>query len=545
MAIIRGVIGKYSQKHNVYSRLRLPPVGIMSVLSQIADKYGVHAIDENNYGERNDDNNLPDHAHLQEIDPVKIVLLYGGMTNSIPRIFDLARQYKKMGVITVVGGNHVDAMPEEALRQGVDVVVHGEGEQIIQDLVPALLEGKDLENIVGLSFIKDGNMIFTGRRDPIENLDSLIDTDLDLFKYTAKRWSSIPVNMGRGCNYCCEFCVVNDQLGKYRRSSPEKTFRQVKKHAEQGYKSFFITDDNFAQNPEAAIELCKKIGDYKRAEKKKINLIAQVRTEAAKDDRLIDAMRYAGIMTLCIGYESPINEELSAMKKGVTVEMMLQRSRKLSKDFLIHCMMIFDYPVLKDSKYKTLISLKEKAKRYKKFIKDSKITTLQLFNTVPIPGTKLRRKLEEEDRILSLEYVNWDKYDGMFLCHKPDEFDPYEAQHTPKEILSWKYRGGFFNRNFNQYNWINWANNFTFGYIINHIVAFGKRMAENSKNPGSLMHQRNLFVDSWEAAKADVKRKIKALKLNTGAAFILNGWQEEYNKIEFDSILQLMKDRTI
>jgi len=65
-----------------------------------------------------------------------------------------------------------------------------------------------------------------------------------------------------------------------------------------------------------AIALCKGIGDYKR-NSEEIDMIVQVRSEAAENDELIEAMRYAGVTTLAIGYESPINEELRAMRKGV------------------------------------------------------------------------------------------------------------------------------------------------------------------------------------------------------------------------------------
>ncbi|MCK7513945.1 MAG: hypothetical protein MZV70_64655 [Desulfobacterales bacterium] len=59
-----------------------------------------------------------------------------------------------------------------------------------------------------------------------------------------------------------------------------------------------------------------------------------MRTEAAENDALINAMRRAGVTTLAIGYESPMDEELRAMRKGVTVEKLIARSKKLS-DYLL------------------------------------------------------------------------------------------------------------------------------------------------------------------------------------------------------------------
>ena len=95
-----GVIPMYPKhsQYNIYSGVRMPPVGILSILTQINDDprlKEVYAIDENNYGGPNDFTNMPDHVFLQEKRPADIAMFYGGMSNSIPRLFSLAKQYKK------------------------------------------------------------------------------------------------------------------------------------------------------------------------------------------------------------------------------------------------------------------------------------------------------------------------------------------------------------------------------------------------------------------------------------------------------------------
>jgi radical SAM superfamily enzyme YgiQ (UPF0313 family) len=272
-------------------------------------------------------------------------MFYGGMSNSIPRMFSVAKQYKNFGAITIAGGSHVDALPEEALGSGIDIVVHGEGEETCLEIFDIILKNsafnpEKLKHVKGISMLdKNKKYIFTGRREPIKDLNKLKDIDLTLIKHLQKKWTAIPVNKGRGCNWNCEFCVVNKQYGRYKACSVEKAMKQVIKYSDLGYKDFFFTDDNFAQNVEEAIELCKMIGDYKRKFRKKIELIVQVRNEIAENDELIESMRYAGVTSLAIGYESPINEDLIRMKKGVTVEKLIKRSRKLSKYFYIHGML--------------------------------------------------------------------------------------------------------------------------------------------------------------------------------------------------------------
>jgi len=207
------------------------------------------------------------------------------------------------------------------------------------------LNRERLHQVTGISFLDEtGAYIFTGKRKPIEDLDELADPDLTMIKFLKKRWSFVPINRGRGCNWNCEFCIVNKRYGKYKFASVDKTLRQLIKYADLGYANFFFTDDNFAQNPDDAIELCRKISDYQRNFRKKIDLVVQVRSEVAENDDLIEAMRGAGVSMLAIGYESPINEELRAMRKGVTAEKLITRSQKLSNYFYLHGMFIFGYP---------------------------------------------------------------------------------------------------------------------------------------------------------------------------------------------------------
>ncbi|MFH0867840.1 MAG: radical SAM protein, partial [Candidatus Woesearchaeota archaeon] len=469
---IIGAIPQYPRhsQHNVYGKVRMPPVGIISVLSQINDDLRfkeVYAIDENNYGGPRDFRGMVDHNFLQKREPAKIALFYGGMSNSIPRMFSLAQQYKNFGAITIAGGSHVDALTEETLKSGIDIVVHGEGEYTIQEILGIIIKNgevklnfEELLSVKGISILdKNGKHVFTGKREPIEDLDRLKDADLTLIKFLGKKWSAIPINRGRGCNFNCEFCVVNKQYGRYKASSAEKALRQIIKYSDLGYKHFFFTDDNFALNAAEAIKLCKLIGNYKRKFKKKIELTVQVRNEVAENDALIEAMRFAGIKTLAIGFESPINEELIRMNKGVTVEKLVKRSRKLSKYFYLHGMFIFGYPTFEDSKYRSSLTLRQRAKVYEQFFKEAKIDTVQVVNAVPLPGSVLRTKLKAEKRIFPLEMVGWDKYDGSFLCYDPtpEGLDAYELQNITRTLMKRWYLGNFLSSSLNYGRWINWT----------------------------------------------------------------------------------------
>ena len=93
------------------------------------EKWDVEVIDENNlrrYGPRLISGGA-DHEFLQTQRPCDVAGFYGGLTSTIPRIYELARFYKQKGIVTIAGGQHFcKENIKEALSSGIDYVVIGE-----------------------------------------------------------------------------------------------------------------------------------------------------------------------------------------------------------------------------------------------------------------------------------------------------------------------------------------------------------------------------------------------------------------------------------
>lgn len=158
---------------NIYSRVArlttaLGPVSVATVVSTLGD-WDVEVIDENNYGRFGpvDAAGLPDHKTLQTIRRADVVGLYGGLSSTIPRLYEVARFYRAQGVTTVAGGQHFagDNL-REALEHGVDYVVLGEGEDTIRDLLGSLREGRAPETVAGIAFLREGHVVRTAERPP-------------------------------------------------------------------------------------------------------------------------------------------------------------------------------------------------------------------------------------------------------------------------------------------------------------------------------------------------------------------------------------------
>ncbi len=415
----------------------LGPVYIGSVVDQL-ENWEVEIIDENNFSlyQKGKYSKGIDHEYLQEERPANIVGFYGGMTSTVPRLYHLARFYRKKRAVTIAGGQHfVDENISEALQNQIDYVVIGEGEITIKELVKAIENGTDVRKVNGIAFRENGRVLHTLPREPITDFNRLPLPDFSLLPYS--KIKLYPVEHVRGCGMACEFCAVK---GKPRPASPELFLDRIRQLVEtRNARHFFVVDDLFGQYRKEAIEICSALHDYQKRIKLRLDLNVQIRLDKAKDTELLSAMRHAGINMVAIGYESPIPEELKAMNKRIDPDEMLAFTRVFHRyGFLVHGMFIFGYPSDKITELKT--DVRERIKIYKSFIKKSRIDTIQILNPIPLPGTLLRKRLEEKKRIYPLDKVGWEYYDGNFPVIIPDQNNEKDIQYAPIHIMSSFYR---------------------------------------------------------------------------------------------------------
>ena len=180
--------------------------------------------------------------------------------------------------------------------------------------------------------------------------------------------------------------------------------------------------------------------DYQKSIGHRLDFIAQIRLDKAKDKELLMAMREAGINTVAIGFESPIEEELKAMKKAIKPDEMVALARVYHEfGFLVHGMFIFGYP-LKDGVEFTM-EAKERVKRFRKFIRQAKIDTVQILLPIPLPGTELRARLQAQGKVYPLADIGWGYYDGNFPIFNPDQpLTAEDMQICARQIMGKFYR---------------------------------------------------------------------------------------------------------
>jgi len=417
----------------------LGPVCVATVVNKM-EKWDVEVIDENNlgrFGPRHESGGA-DHEALQRQRPADVVGLYGGLTSSIPRLYEIAKFYKAKGIVTVAGGQHFgdDSTIEEALSSGVDYVVVGEAEKTIKELLEALQGERDISQVKGIAFLDKGKPVFTGTKEPLTDFDVFALPDFSLVRYA--RIKIYPVERIRGCGMDCEFCTVK---GKPRHARPERLLQHISDLVEtRNARNFFVVDDLFGQQRQETLRFCNMLAEYQSRMGIRLRITVQIRLDKARDTELLRAMRYAGVRTVAIGFESPIEQELRAMNKHISAADMVSLAKTFRRfGFWVHGMFIFGYPLKDNADFR--MSAKQRIKCYRRFIRQARIDTLQILLPVPLPGTGLRKRLEKQNRIYPLEDVGWEYYDGTFPLFEPDE--PMQAEqmhHAARAIMGRFYQ---------------------------------------------------------------------------------------------------------
>ncbi len=147
----------------------------------------------------------------------------------------LASLGDRAGLCVVAGGPHATAEPAEALEHGFDVVVLGEGEETLVDLVRGLRSRGNLFDVAGLAWLDDAGLLRTSpRRAFPEDLDTL-PSPLDVLDLCERdryvehgRTILPPIITSRGCPGRCTFCSNNVSGNRYRFHSTGRVVEEVR-----------------------------------------------------------------------------------------------------------------------------------------------------------------------------------------------------------------------------------------------------------------------------------------------------------------------------
>ena len=332
-----------------------------------------------------------------------------GFTAYTEQIKDAARMAKLVrdrvpGVVTVIGGVHVTALPRETLVEfpEFDVAVHGEGEVTFAELCPALDSGKDLGGIDGLVYRESGQVRSTNPRARLLDLDALPLPAWDLLP----RASHYFVQTVRGCPFACKFCM-NPNGKAVRARSVENVLAELEWIITAREPSaIHFGDEIFSVDLDRAKAVLKAMID--RGVHDRIEWACQTHVRFV-DEELFALMGRSNAAFVALGVETGDEAILKRVGKGTTVDMILNARRLARKHGVpIQSLMILGHP------HETVRSIWNTIKLAARLDAEEPVFGVM----TPYPGTDvaaLAARGEAGYRLLSVDWDDYRKYVGGVL----------------------------------------------------------------------------------------------------------------------------------
>ncbi|MEM1037899.1 MAG: magnesium-protoporphyrin IX monomethyl ester anaerobic oxidative cyclase [Pseudomonadota bacterium] len=244
------------------------------------------------------------------------------------RVLEIAKEVAP-NALRVLGGVHATFMYKQVLSEApwVDVIVRGEGEEILVELVNAVAEGRypaDQHKIKGLAFLDGDKIVATQAASTVKDLDS-IEPDWSLLEW--EKYIYIPLNkrvaipnMARGCPFTCSFCSQWKFWRDYRVRDPLKVVDEIEKLVNEHDVGFFIlADEEPTINRKKFIQFCEEL--IKRGLPDKVQWGINTRvTDIYRDRELLSLYRKAGLVHVSLGTEAAAQLKLDQFNKETTVE---------------------------------------------------------------------------------------------------------------------------------------------------------------------------------------------------------------------------------
>jgi radical SAM superfamily enzyme YgiQ (UPF0313 family) len=275
------------------------------------------------------------------------ILGFSALTGSTQTAATIADKVKKENpkITTVFGGYNATFNAERILKKypSIDIVVRGEAENTVVELVKHLERRNELKDVLGITFRKKQAMpsiVSTPDRPLIERLDSLLFPDRELLdvdyhlniagaSVANKKFTSIISS--RGCTYRCRFCACQRMARNvWRPRSVENLLEEIRFLVSEGYEQFMFVDDSFTTSPKRVIKFCQEV----IKEKLDIEWIFEGRVDLGSYDMLREAVK-AGARIVLFGIESANQKVLDYYNKRITPEQSeqaVQNARKAGID---------------------------------------------------------------------------------------------------------------------------------------------------------------------------------------------------------------------
>jgi radical SAM superfamily enzyme YgiQ (UPF0313 family) len=237
----------------------------------------------------------------------------------------------------VLGGIHATLLARQSVEhEFIDVVCEGEGDLTLYEIAEALYEKKDLSNIKGIYFKKDREVVYTGKREKIKDLDSLPMPPYEML--SMDRYSVFEIGKGRsatvftsrGCPYRCKFCASPVVYPTWRPFSAKRVMENVRLLQERyNVSNIYFQDDNIAGSLSRFRELINELSSMnKKVRWGTLGIRADAICKLDKKD--LDMLIESGCHDLDIGVESGNKRVNNFIRKDEDLESIEEANKRLA-----------------------------------------------------------------------------------------------------------------------------------------------------------------------------------------------------------------------
>lgn len=304
-------------------------------------------------------------------------------------------------ILTVMGGPHVTFTSQETLDQvpELDLIVMGEGDVTVVDLVKELHNGRNWGSIRGLAFRDAGGKVEITPAQDIVDVNELPLPARHLLPLGRYRALKMPISIttARGCPFPCIFCSARDMAGaKIRNRDAAIVVDELEDLAGLGFHQINIADDLFTGRKKHCLAVCDEI----IARGLKIIWSCYSRVDTI-NPALLGRMKEAGCATMAFGIESANAEILERVRKGITIPKTIEAVKMCVEAGIDpHCSFILGLPGETPETLKETLAFCELIK--------SMGASYGLHLLAPFPGTAVREQMETFD--LKILTDDWSEY---------------------------------------------------------------------------------------------------------------------------------------
>jgi radical SAM superfamily enzyme YgiQ (UPF0313 family) len=331
------------------------------------------------------------------------------------RMIELAQMFRERGQLVAIGGPYASLSPER-IRPYADILFTGEAELTW----PAFLED-----------FRNGS--YRDHYDQQQKIDFALSPPPRMDLLRNDRYTIGVIQTSRGCPFECEFCDVIVYLGRrIRHKAVDQIIAEAEALYEYGYRSIFLSDDNFTVHRKAATDILTALRDWNNKRPERMIFSTQLSIDIVRDPEVLTLCAEAGLNVAFVGIETPNKEALKEAKKRQNLKRDLQSSIREVQNhgICVQAGMIVGFD------HDSTDAFREQFE----FLQEANVPICSAGMLNAPAGTPLEKRLREDGRLV--ERPDFDHYSGTNII--PKLMSVEELQQGSRWLLNRLYHPAHF-----------------------------------------------------------------------------------------------------